>query len=76
MYTRNPEERRALAMSGLTCVFFRKGFHSLPFHTQAVKLLTIWPEVVRETSRCTEPTAFEVTPAAKKVQRIGPTRLL
>jgi hypothetical protein len=74
MYTKNPEERRALARSGLTCVFLRKGFHSQPFHTQAVKLLSIWPEIVRETSRCSEPTAFEITPAARKVQRLCPTR--
>ncbi|MFB3892686.1 MAG: hypothetical protein ACE15C_11755 [Phycisphaerae bacterium] len=73
IYTRNPVERKALAGSGLTVVFFRRGFHKLDFHTQAVKILTIWPEITRETARCAQPTAFEVTPAARKVQRIGLT---
>jgi hypothetical protein len=76
MRTRIPEERNALAGSELTCVFLRRGFHALPFHTQAVKLLSIWPEIVRETIRCSEPTTFEVAPAAIKVQRLCPTRNL
>jgi hypothetical protein len=70
---RYPAERKALVASGLTVVFLRKSFHSLPFHTQAVKLLRIWPEIVRETSRVRQPTAFEITSASRKVQRIGLT---
>jgi len=70
IYKKRPDERRALAASGLTVVFLRRRFHQLDFHTQAVKLLSIWPTIVKETSRCREPTAFEVTPTAKKLDRI------
>jgi len=73
MYTRNPNERRALAGSGLTCVFIKKGFHNQAFHQQAVNLLKIWPDIVRDTTRCRVPTAFEMTPAAKKLYRLYPT---
>lgn len=69
----NAQARAVLAQSGLTVVFLRRGWNNLPFHTQAVKLLTIWPKLVTETSRVKEPTAFEITPSARKVQRLGPT---
>src|SRR5688572_24408652 len=68
---RDPVERQALRDSGLTVVFFRAGFHDLDMHQQAVKLLTIWPEIVKQVSRVVEPTAFEITPAARKVDRLG-----
>lgn len=73
LFKRDPDERRALGESSLTVVFLRKRFHSLPFHTQAVKLLKIWPSIVSETSRARQATAFEITPAATKVQLPGPT---
>jgi hypothetical protein len=73
MYTRNPVERRALRDSGLTCVFIRRNFNNLTFHQQAVKLLTLWPQVTAETAICRVPTAFEITAAANKLQRLGPT---
>ena len=68
MYTRNPVERKALKESGLTCVFIKKNFNNLSFHQQAMKLLSLWPAIVRETSLCRFPTAFEITPAATKLQ--------
>lgn len=68
--SRKPNERAALARSGLTVVFLRKRFHSLPRHDQAVKLLSIWPTIVGETSHCRQPTAFDVTPAARKLNRL------
>jgi hypothetical protein len=71
---RNPVERLALAGSGLTVVFLRSGWHRLRFHDQAVKLLRLWPEIVHAVARVREPTVFEISPAARKVQRIGPTR--
>jgi hypothetical protein len=67
---RDPVERHALARSGLTIVFLRAGFHNLAFHDQAVKLLTIWPKIVEVVSRVNDPTAFEITPAARKVDRL------
>jgi hypothetical protein len=63
-------ERKALKESNLTVVFFRSGFHEQDFHTQAVKILSIWPEIVHQTSRCKEPTVFEIKPVAKKVDRL------
>ncbi|HUT01676.1 MAG TPA: hypothetical protein VM031_04430 [Phycisphaerae bacterium] len=66
-----PDERKALASSGLTVVFLR--FRNLDFHTQAVRLLKLWPEIVREAEGAKEPTAFEVTAGARKVQRLRPT---
>jgi len=71
MRKKNPEERRALAQSGLTVVFFRKRWHDLSFNDQAWKLLRIWPRVVKETEICRRPTTFEITPRANKVQWIG-----
>ena len=73
---RNPVERHALAHSGLTIVFLRAGFHQLTFHDQAVKLLTIWPKIAEAVERVSEPMAFEVTPAARKVDRLRETRKL
>lgn len=73
---RDPVERRALASSKLTIVFLRAGFHHLSFHDQAVKLLTVWPKIVDVVSRVTEPTAFEITPAARKVDRLCKTSQL
>jgi len=73
MYKRRPDERKALAESRLTVVFLRRRFHHLPFHTQAVKLLKLWPQIVMETGRARQATAFEITPAATKTERLGPT---
>jgi hypothetical protein len=73
---RRPHERMALAASGLTVVFLRPGFSNLARHAQAVKLLTVWPEIVTAVSRCKVPTAFEIGPGARKVQTLGPTRAL
>lgn len=73
---RDPVERHALAHSGLTIVFLRAGFHNLTFHDQAVKLLTIWPKIVEVAGRVAEPTAFEITPAARKVDRLRKTSQL
>jgi hypothetical protein len=72
MRSRYPHERKALAESGLTIVFFRKTFHNLPVHAQAMKLLKAWPELVEAASRCRIPTAFEVTTNGK-IEEIGPT---
>lgn len=73
---RNPIERKALAASQLTLVFFKAGFHDLPMHTQAVNLLRIWPDIVLETLRVREPTAFEIAPACRKVELLGRTARL
>lgn len=76
MWKRHPDERKALARSGLTVVFLRKRFHHMDFHSQAVKLLGIWPEIARETGRLRRPSAFELTPSARKLQLLGPTEKL
>lgn len=68
---REPLERKALRDSGLTIFFIRRGFHQLPFHQQAVKLLNLWREIVRLAERAKEPTAFEISPAARKVTDCG-----
>ncbi len=68
-----PDERIALAESGLTVVFLRAGFTKLNCHQQAIKLLAIWPEIVNAVSRCKVATAFEIGPNARKVDTIGPT---
>lgn len=67
---RRPEERIALASSGLMLVFFKSGWHQYDAHTQAVKLLERWPDIVRETSRSKEPTAFEISGSGGKVERL------
>jgi hypothetical protein len=41
-----------------------------------VKLLTIWPKIAEIVGRVTEPTAFEITPAARKVDRLCKTSRL
>lgn len=72
----DPVERQALAASKLTIVFLKAGFHDLLIHTQAVKLLTVWPEIVTETLAVREPTAFEISPQCKRVELIGRTSKL
>ncbi|HUS92334.1 MAG TPA: hypothetical protein VM695_10815 [Phycisphaerae bacterium] len=67
MRTKHPQERKALACSGLTVIFFRKTFHNTPIHEQAMKLLRVWPDIMRETMACSAPTAFEVSANAKLI---------
>ena len=64
---RNPVERAALGSSGMTIVFFKAGFHKVSFHRQAIGVLNIWPELVKQTIRCKQPSVFEITPACRKV---------
>jgi hypothetical protein len=73
MYARVPLERKALAASGMSIVFFKKGFHSLEYHTQAVKILTVWPKIVEVVADAHVPTAFELTAAMRKPEVICKT---
>ncbi len=73
MLSRDAIERKALSESGLTVVFFRKTLHNLSFHEQTLKAIKAWPDIVKATTRCKEPTAFEVT-VNGKVKRICRTR--
>lgn len=73
---RRPEERAALRGSSLTVVFLKRSLANLDFHRQAVKLLKVWPEIVKATKRCKEPTAFEIGPGATKVDLICKTSAL
>jgi hypothetical protein len=59
----------------LTLVLFRKTFHNLPVHTQAIKILKIWPEIVESTCGRLMPTAFKVN-SNGKIEKIGPTHAL
>ncbi len=70
---RNANERKALADSQLTLIFFKAGWHQLDFHTRAVKLLDIWPVLTQTCQHVREPTAFEITAVFKKLDLIGPT---
>ena len=71
---RKPVERQELRSSGLSIVFLRARFNSQGFHDQAVKLLKIWPQITLTAERATEPTVFEITPSARKVDRLCLTR--
>ena len=78
---KNPEERKALANSGMSIVFWRK--LSQAAHTdQAIRVLAIWPSIVDYCNHCKVPTAFQV-PAGKipkdlprKLDTLGATREL
>jgi len=70
---RRRAERLALASSGLTLVFFSRGWNSLSFHDRAWKLLKFWPTIVEEVGRVAQPTAFEIPPTSNKLRRLGPT---
>jgi PIN like domain len=72
MRTKHPSERKALAASELTLVFFRKVFHNQQIHEQAVKMLRVWPSITKAIGRCRAPIAFEVT-ANGKLCKLGPT---
>lgn len=67
---KHPEERRALAEAEMTVVFLKSGYHDIDFHTRSWKFLALWPELVRTVSRVKAPTAFEITAAMKKLDRI------
>jgi hypothetical protein len=73
---KKPNERAALRDSEMTVVFFKDRFNNIDFHIQAVKLLTLWPIIIRDCERCPEPTAFEISPAANKPNRFCLTREL
>jgi len=73
---RHRNERVALGESGLTVVFFGRGWNHRDFHTRAWQLLRIWPDIVQAVQRVREPGAFEITASGRKVQRLGPTRSL
>jgi len=75
IYRKYPEERRGLADSGLTCVFFSKSFANLPFRHQVVKAMKAWDQLVACTGDCREPSAFEVG-VNGKVTRLGTTSSL
>lgn len=70
---KNGVERLALVNSGMTLVFFRGGFNSTPFHQQAVKILTVWPNIVQLTQYAKGPTLFEVSNgmSSNKVEDLG-----
>lgn len=72
MKTKYAVERKALAGSGLSVVFFRKTFHNLSVHMQAQKILAVWPAIVIATTDAQAPTAFEVT-AKGRLLTTGPT---
>lgn len=58
--TRGSAERLALRNSGLSVVFFAKGYGNLPIHLLASKIIAVWPEIRRAVSSCRVPTAFTV----------------
>jgi hypothetical protein len=70
---KRPDERKALADSGLTVVFFRRTFHNLPMPQQGKKIIDAWPLIVAATRGLTAPTAFEVS-VNGKINRLRLTR--
>lgn len=78
---KDPDERKALADSGMSIVFWRKLSQASHFD-QAIRVLAIWPAIVDYCDRCKVPTAFEV-PSGKipkdlprKLDDLGPTQEL
>lgn len=58
-------------------IFFREGFNSaFTFHEQAIKIVTVWPNIALACRTARDPTVFDVSARlhADKVQRIGLTR--
>ena len=76
MATRHPDERQALANSGLTVVFFTPKFHDLDMHQQAIRALTVWPAIVDAVRRYAVPTAFAIKARSREPIRLGPTSQL
>ena len=71
MRRKYPDERKALANSGLSVVFLKKNWNNLPFPEQARKIITAWPSIIEATEDLRIPTAFEIT-VNGKIERLGP----
>jgi len=71
---RRSVERMASANSKLTIIFLRPSWNDLSFHLRTVKLMSLWPSIVQRVERCREPTAFESTSSARKLEQLCLTR--
>jgi hypothetical protein len=58
--TKRSPECLALRGSGLTVVFFVKGYGNLNMHQQWLRMFEAWPNIKEATNRCRVPTIFEV----------------
>lgn len=70
---KRPDERRALARSGMNAVFLKSAYHDLDFHVRSWQFLRLWPQLVRDVSRARVPTAFEIAGSMRKLDRICAT---
>jgi hypothetical protein len=76
---KHPIERAALGGSGMTMFFFKRfiGQNQSP-HFQSLKVLGVWPSIVKQAARVKVPTAFEIPFGSigvprDKIDSLGPT---
>jgi len=70
---RNRAEAAVLRESELTFFALKSGWTNLDIHTQACKLLKVWPRVTEQATRIRVPTVFEIPVSAVKIDRYGAT---
>jgi hypothetical protein len=70
---RNRSEAAVLRKSKLTFFALKSGWTNLDIHTQACKLLKIWPGITEQAKRIRVPTIFEIPVSAAKIDRYRAT---
>ena len=70
--TKRPAEQLAWLEAGLT-TFFLKGFASLGFHDQALRLVKWWPDIVGTASAAKKGSGFLVS-VNGKIESVKPTK--
>lgn len=71
---KKPDELRELVNQNLTFVFLSGGWTNIPFGDCVWKFFKAWPAILRETSRCRQPTAFKVSHSNSAIEVYGITK--
>ncbi len=66
---RNPAEQQILKSCNVMFVFLASGWTNLGWDDWAWKLIKVWPDIVRNTSKVLHPTVFKVGVSNLKVQQ-------
>ena len=66
----NKAQRLVLRESNLSMIVLRRAWQRASWHTQAWKYVKVWPDVLRDVERATQPTYFELSFKSPKLSRV------